>query len=88
MKAKNEEEVIVTAICKEIKSKIESMIPKYDYTGFVKEVGKKPNYCTVVINQQEYEIKNGSAVSFKAGDRCLVHCISGRFNNKVIIAKI
>jgi hypothetical protein len=46
------------------------------------------NKITVLINGVKYDIKNGIGVNFSVGDRCLVHCINGKFQNKVIIAKL
>lgn len=42
----------------------------------------------VRISNVEYDIKNGTNINFKVGDRVLVHLINGNFNNKVIIAKL
>lgn len=58
----------------------------YDKTGAV--IGVSGNICTVKIDSVDYKIKNGIGVSFKAGDRCLVHYINGSQKNKVIIAKL
>ena len=88
MKAKNESEITLTQLARTINSITQNAIPRYDYIGSISKVGTKTGYYSVVINQQEYEIKNGTGNDFKAGDRCLVHCISGKFNNKIIIAKL
>lgn len=45
-------------------------------------------YCTVVIDGTEYKVKNGTNIEFTVGNRCLVHCINGDFNKKIIIAKL
>lgn len=42
----------------------------------------------VKINGVDYNVKNGTSMSFKTGDKVLVHLINGNFNNKVIIAKL
>ncbi len=42
----------------------------------------------VRISNVEYNIKNGTNINFKVGDKVLVHLINGNFNNKVIIAKL
>ena len=88
MKAKNESEIVLTQLARTVNSMIQNAIPRYDYVGSISKISTKAGYYSVVINQQEYEIKNGTGIDFKAGDRCLVHCISGKFNNKIIIAKL
>lgn len=88
MKAKNESEIVLTQLARTVNSMIQNAIPRYDYIGSISKISAKAGYYSVVINQQEYEIKNGTGIDFKAGDRCLVHCISGKFNNKIIIAKL
>ncbi len=50
--------------------------------------GGRGNKCTVLIMNQPYQVKNGIGVTFKPGDRCLIHCINGSFQDKVIIAKL
>ncbi len=50
--------------------------------------GVKGNKCTVLIMNQPYQVKNGIGVAFKPGDRCLIHCINGSFQDKVIVAKL
>ena len=88
MKAKNESEIVLTQLARTVNSMIQNALPRYDYIGSISKISTKAGYYSVVINQQEYEIKNGTGIDFKAGDRCLVHCISGKFNNKIIIAKL
>ena len=88
MKAKNESEIVLTQLARTVNSMIQNAIPRYDYIGSISKISTKAGYYSVVINQQEYEIKNSTGIDFKAGDRCLVHCISGKFNNKIIIAKL
>lgn len=88
MKAKNESEIVLTQLARTVNSMIQNAIPRYDYIGSISKISTKAGYYSVVINQQEYEIKNGTGIDFKTGDRCLVHCISGKFNNKIIIAKL
>ena len=88
MKAKNESEIVLTQLARTVNSMIQNAIPRYDNIGSISKISTKAGYYSVVINQQEYEIKNGTGIDFKAGDRCLVHCISGKFNNKIIIAKL
>ena len=88
MKAKNESDIVLTQLARTVNSMIQNALPRYDYIGSISKISTKAGYYSVVINQQEYEIKNGTGIDFKAGDRCLVHCISGKFNNKIIIAKL
>lgn len=76
-------QIIVEAIQKAI---TQSQAPRSDYEGIV--TGIKDNYCTVLIDGQSYNIKNGTSVVFKNGDKVLVHCVNGNFNKKVIIAKM
>lgn len=42
----------------------------------------------VRINNADYDVKNGTNISFKIGTKVLVHSINGNFNNKVIVAKL
>ncbi len=44
--------------------------------------------CTVLIMNKPYKVKNGIGIEFRAGDMCLIHCIYGEFQHKVIIAKL
>ena len=88
MKAKNESEIVLTQLARTVNSMIQNAIPRYDYIGSISKISTKAGYYSDVINQQEYEIKNGTGIDFKVGDRCLVHCISGKFNSKIIIAKL
>ena len=68
------------------KAIIYNQAPKSDYEGIVTDI--KDNYCTVVIDGQNYSIKNGIGIVFNKGDKALVHCVNGNFNKKVIIAKM
>lgn len=45
-------------------------------------------YCKVSINGSNYNIKNGTNISFIPGDKCLVHLINGNQQRKIIIAKL
>lgn len=49
---------------------------------------QKGSKYIVLINEQEYTVKNGTGMTFGYGDKVLVHCINGDFKNKVIIAKL
>ena len=83
----NENDWAVQIIAEAIQKAIEhNQMPKCDYEGIVKSVNG--NYCTVSLDGHDYSIKNGINVSFKVGDKALVHCINGNFNKKVIIAKM
>lgn len=78
----------VMAIVKSIVAGYEQKSPR-DYIGYITSAdSSKINSYKVLINKVEYSIKNGTGLEFKPGDRCLVYCISGNFNNKVIIAKL
>lgn len=60
---------------------------RYDYEGFIQK-DNGDGTCQVIVNQQRYDIKNGTTFTFVPGNKCLVYCISGDFNRKVIIAKL
>ena len=60
---------------------------RFDYEGFIQK-DNGDGTCQVIVNQQRYDIKNGTALTFEPGNKCLVYCISGDFNRKVIIAKL
>ena len=82
-----ENDLAVQSIAEAIRKAIEqNQSPKCDYEGIVKSV--KDNYCTVSLDGHDYSIKNGTNISFKAGDKVLVHCVNGNFNKKIIIAKM
>lgn len=70
---------IVYAINKNNDANSDIIAPVVDVNG---------NKITVLINNVKYNVKNGIGVDFVTGDRCLVHCINGKFQNKVIIAKL
>ena len=83
----NETDLAVQVLAETIQKAIEhNKMPKCDYEGFVK--GVKNNLCTVSLDGHDYSVKNGTNISFKAGDKVLVHCINGNFNKKIIIAKM
>lgn len=46
------------------------------------------NTYKVMINKQQYNVKNGTNIAFIPGNKCLVHYINGKENKKVIIAKL
>lgn len=86
---KNYDNDVVQAIANSIASALDMSRLTYDYVGHISGVDlSKNNTYKVKINKAEYSIKNGTGVTFKPGDRCLVYCISGNFSNKVIIAKL
>lgn len=58
----------------------------YDKIGTV--IRTDGSACVVKIDGADFTIKNGIGVTFKNGDRCLVHFINGSQKNKVIIAKL
>ena len=43
---------------------------------------------TVLIDSYKYNVKNGTNINFKSGDKCLVHYINGNQQRKLIIAKL
>ena len=83
----NENDLAVQIIAEAIRKAIEqSQSPKCDYEGIVKSA--TDNHCTVSLDGRDYSIKNGTNISFNAGDKVLIHCVNGNFNKKVIIAKM
>lgn len=76
-------EIIVNAIKEAVKY---SQPVRSDYEGIVKSVNGR--VCTVSIDGHNYSVTNGADISFNWGDKCLVHCINGNFNKKIIIAKL
>ena len=58
----------------------------YDKEGLI--VGIDGNTLSVIIDNQKYNIKNGTNISFNTMDKCLVHYINGNSSNKIIIAKM
>lgn len=85
---KNYDDDAIMAIAKSIVAKSNKKAP-FDYIGYISGLDdSKKNAYKVLINKAEYSIKNGTEIKFKPGDRCLVYCIGGSFNNKVIIAKL
>ncbi|MDL2301478.1 hypothetical protein LJC58_03890 [Lachnospiraceae bacterium OttesenSCG-928-D06] len=77
--------LLIETINNIIQKKVASM--SYDKIGFIKDVNKD-NTCNVIIEKQEYTVKNGIGIEFSIGNNCLVHFINGNENNKVIIAKL
>lgn len=43
---------------------------------------------SVIIDKQEYKVKNGTGITFVEGNKCLVHYINGNSQKKVIIVKL
>ena len=83
----NETDLAVPVLAETIQRAIEyNKMPKCDYEGIVKSV--KNNHCTVSLDGHDYSIKNGTNISFKTGDKVLVHCVNGNFNKKIIIARM
>ena len=83
----NETDLAVQVLAETIQKAIEhSKMPRCDYEGVV--TGVKDNHCTVLLDGHDYSIKNGTGISFKSGDKVLVHCVNGNFNKKIIIAKM
>lgn len=71
-------------ICKAIDKKIEKLF--CDYEAIV--LSAEGDYCTVLINNAKYKVKNGTAITFQKNDKCLVHYINGNQQKKLIIAKL
>lgn len=79
-----EVKTLVKYIIDAIDKKIEFL--KCDREAIVLEVNG--DYCTVLINNAKYKVKNGTAITFKKNDKCLVHYINGNQQKKIIIAKL
>lgn len=59
----------------------------FDAEGLI--VGSNDNGTyKVMLNKQQYNVKNGTDIEFQPGMKCLVHYISGNQNKKIIIAKL
>lgn len=59
----------------------------FDAEGLI--VGRNDNGTyKVMLNKQQYNVKNGTDIEFQPGMKCLVHYISGNQNKKIIIAKL
>ena len=71
-------------ICKAIDKKMEKLF--CDREAIVLSVDN--DYCTVLINNAQYKVKNGTTIEFHANDKCLVHFINGNQQKKIIIAKL
>lgn len=77
-------ETIIECVLQSIDKKIEFL--KCDREAIVLEVNG--DYCTVLINNAKYKVKNGTAIEFQINDKCLVHFINGNQQRKIIIAKL
>lgn len=78
-------DIIASEIAKCARLYWESLV--FDAEGLI--VGKNTNGTyKVMLNKQEYNVKNGTEIEFKNGAKCLVHFIQGNQNKKVIIAKL
>lgn len=51
-------------------------------------VSQNENSYTVIIDSYKYNVKNGTNIDFKSGDKCLVHYINGNQQRKLIVAKL
>ena len=51
-------------------------------------VSENEDSYTVLIDSYKYNVKNGTNIDFKSGDKCLVHYINGNQQRKLIIAKL
>lgn len=77
---------------KNIINSIEIIIKKYlrnicfDRQAYVLSV--TGDMVTVQIDNHGYTVKNGTAIPFSPGDKCLVHFIDGDDNKKIIIARL
>jgi len=56
-----------------------------DISGVIVSANSSGTY-QVLINNVQYEIPNGSGISFKKGDLVWVHSPNGNFNKKFIIS--
>ena len=77
-------DTLTQCIYKAIDKKIEKLF--CDYEAIIISVDE--NYCTVLINNCQYKVKNGTAIKFQKNDKCLVHFINGNQQRKIIIAKL
>lgn len=62
-----------------------SYLSHMDTSGVVVETNDSGTY-QVLINNVQYEVPNGSGISFKKGDLVWVHSPNGDFNRKFIIS--
>ena len=77
-------DTLTQCIYKEIDKKIEKLF--CDYEAIV--LSSEGDYCTVLINNAKYKVKNGTTITFQKNDKCLVHYINGNQQKKLIIAKL
>lgn len=77
-------DTLTQCIYKAIDKKIEKLF--CDYEAIV--LSSEGDYCTVLINNAKYKVKNGTTITFQKNDKCLVHCINGNQQKKLIIAKL
>lgn len=77
-------DTLTQCIYKAIDKKIEKLF--CDYEAIV--LSAEGDYCTVLINNAQYKVKNGTAITFQKNDKCLVHYINGNQQKKLIIAKL
>lgn len=78
-------DIIASEIAKCARQYWQSIV--FDAEGII--VGQNDNGTyKVMLNKQEYNVKNGTEIEFAPGMKCLVHYISGNQNKKIIIAKL
>ena len=77
-------DTLTQCIYKAIDKKIEKLF--CDYEAIV--LSSEGDYCTVLINNAKYKVKNGTTINFQKNDKCLVHYINGNQQKKLIIAKL
>lgn len=78
-------DIIATSIVEAVNDCFRNLV--FDAEGVI--TGKNPDSTyKVVINNQIYNVKNGTNIDFEVGNKCLVHYISENQNKKVIIAKL
>lgn len=78
-------DIMANAILETIKHYLGNNL--FDAEGII--IGKNENGTyKVMINKQQYNVKNGTNIDFILGNKCLVHYINGKENKKIIIAQL
>lgn len=77
--------IIICSIHKMVEKKLNEL--SYDKQAYVLGTDTDGK-VSVIIDKQEYKVKNGTGITFVEGNKCLVHYINGDSQKKVIIAKL
>ena len=70
------DEKAITVLAKAIADTLNNA--RYDYEGFIQK-DNGDGTCQVIVNQQRYDIKNGTAFTFVPGHLALNYIFSGAF---------